>query len=457
MLYRSRRVETLLGGPLEAVTYSDLAALVGNPEAGESEDLDYKRELAASSDAQKAELAKDVAAFANHVGGVLATGMAEADGLPSRVMDTDISDAHLRHLHQVIARHTTPTVRVEMRPVPNPDPAAHGKGLLLIAVPPSPQAPHAVTAVAQTAREALVYPRRGATKTDWLTETEVATAYQRRFSAAADRSRRTANVERELLVALPESNVPHLIVSLVPEIPGDMIINREAYRTAQAELLNTNLIGDDQYVLEGVRIGSRRYTAYGGDPRGLFYNQADLHRDGSGCWALRIATHTSTVDLQEFFWAEPDTVVWLLLSALQVLGTHARERAGATSTAVVRATLVAAPHHFPQGPARPNLHPLLPFRLDMMGPTGRRKPLSTQSCDYADSEAVTLLDDLADEGPGLVQTASLLADELVQAFGLAEADPVTRDGQLRPAAWSAQLRPGVTQWAQSRGIGLLTV
>lgn len=456
MLYRSRRLEALLGGSLDTVSYSDLAALVGNPEAGESEELDYKRELSASGDAQKTELAKDVAAFANHVGGVLLIGMAEADGLPSRVMDTELSDAHLRHLHQVIARHTTPTVRVEMRPVPNPDPAAQGKGMLLIAVPPSPHAPHAVTAVASTVREALVYPRRGATKTDWLTETEVATAYQRRFSAAADRSRRTGSVEHELLMALPESNMPHLIVSLVPEIPGDMIINREAYRTAQAELLNTRLIGDDQDLFAGVRIGSRRYTADGGDPRGSFYSQADLHRDGSGGWAVRIAAHTSTTDLQEFFWAEPDTVVWLLMSALHLLGTHARERAGATGTAVVRATLVAAPHHAPAGPAQPNLHPLLPFRLDMLAPTGRRVPLSTQNCDHADSEAVALLDDLVDQGPGLVQTTSLLADELVQAFGLAEAEPVTHDGQLRPDAWSPQLRPGVTQWAQSHGVGLLT-
>ncbi|MGW6521710.1 AlbA family DNA-binding domain-containing protein [Streptomyces sp. NPDC054962] len=454
MLYRSRRLETLLGGPLDTITYADLAALAGNAEAGESEDLDYKRELPASSDAQKAELAKDVTAFANHVGGVLVIGMAEADGLPSRVMDTDLSDAHLRHLHQVIARHTTPTVRVAMRPVPNPDPAAQGKGLLLVAVPRSPQAPHAVTAVTQPSREALLYPRRGATKTDWLTETEVATAYQRRFSAAADRSRRIADVERHLLTALPESNVPHLITTVVPEIPGDLVISQDAYRRVRAELLSTTLAGDDQHVFEGVRIGSRRYTAYGGDPRGYFYSQADLHRDGSGCWALRVVGQVSTVDLREFFWAEPDTVVWLLLSALQTLGAHARDRAGAASTAMVRAALVAAPHHHPGGPARPNLHPLLPFRLDTLHPTGRRTPVSTQDCAFADSDAVALLDDLADAGPGLVQSASLLADELLQAFGIPEAATLTRDGQLRLAAWSTQLRPGLTRWAQAHGVEL---
>ncbi|WP_371599975.1 helix-turn-helix domain-containing protein [Streptomyces sp. NBC_00564] len=421
MIYRSRRLEALLGSPLDTVTYADLAALAGNAEATEAEDLDYKREVLAATDEQKVELAKDVAAFANHVGGVLVVGMAEAKGLPSKVMDTDISDAHLRHLHQVIARHTAPVVRFEMRPVPNP--TVQGKGVLLIAVPRSPQAPHAVTAFAKTAREALMYPRRGATKTDWLTETEVATAYQRRFSATADRTQRLATVESELLASLPLSNRPHLIVSTVPEVPGDMVINREAFQQAQTELLNTSLIGEDQYTFEGVRIGSRRFIAYGGDPHGYFYNQADLHRDGSGSWALRVVGHTSTANLQEFNWAEPDTVVWLLMSALQVLGAHARYRTGATSTTLVKAALVDAPHNHPRGPARPNLHPLLPFRIDTLKATGQRTPLSTQTCASADSEAVAFLDDLADAGTGLVQAASLLADELVQAFGIAEAAP----------------------------------
>ncbi|MFJ8608169.1 helix-turn-helix domain-containing protein [Streptomyces sp. NPDC093675] len=454
MLYRSRRLETLLGSPLDTVTYAELTALAGNAEAAEAEDLDYKRESPAATDEQKAELAKDVAAFANHVGGVLVIGMAEARGLPSKVMDTDISDAHLRHLHQVIARHTAPVVRFAMRPVPNP--ATPGRGILLVAVPRSPQAPHAVTAAAKTVREALLYPRRGATKTDWLTETDVATAYQRRFSAAADRAQRLTAVERESLASLPPSNRPHLLLSLVPETPGDMIINRAAFQRARAELLNTCLIGEDQYAFDGVRIGSRRYIAHGGEPHGYVYHQAELHRDGSGSCALRVTGHTSTADLQEFNWTEPDTVVWLLMSALHLLASHARDRTGATSTALVRTALVAAPHHHPHGPARPNLHPLLPFRIDTLKPTGQRTPLSTQTCGYADSEAVALLDDLADAGPGLVQAAAVLADELVQAFGIAEAAPVTRDGELRQQQWSPQLRPGLVRWAQAHGVTMLT-
>lgn len=55
MLYRSRRLETLLGNPLDTVD-ADLTALASKAEAAEAEGLDYKRESPAATDGQKAEL-----------------------------------------------------------------------------------------------------------------------------------------------------------------------------------------------------------------------------------------------------------------------------------------------------------------------------------------------------------------------------------------------------------------
>jgi hypothetical protein len=238
MLYRSRRLEALLGGPLDTVAYSDLVALVNNPEAAEAEDLDYKAELLADTDKGKEELAKDVAGFANHIGGVIVVGMNEVKGVPSKVVDADVSDALRRHLQQVVASNTAPPVRFDMRAVPNPDPTAAGRGFLLIAVQRSPQGPHAVTAPpTKPTEKALRYPRRAASKTDWLTETDVATAYQRRFSEGADRSQRLDSVERSAVYRLPRNGLPCLLVTVVPEIPGDMAINQESFRQHQEELL----------------------------------------------------------------------------------------------------------------------------------------------------------------------------------------------------------------------------
>ncbi|MFF7199129.1 helix-turn-helix domain-containing protein [Streptomyces sp. NPDC088197] len=471
MLYRSRRLEALLGGPLEAVTYSDLVALVDNTEASEAEDLDYKTELSANTDKGKEEFAKDVAGFANHIGGVIVVGMAEVKGIPSKVVDADVSDALRRHLQQVVASNTAPPVRFDMRAVPNPDPAADGRGFLLIAVQRSAHGPHAVTAPPTKATEkALRYPRRAASKTDWLTETDVATAYQRRFSEGTERSQRLKSVERSAVYRLPRNGLPCLLVTVVPETPGDMTINQEIFRQHQAELLTASLLGENDHVFDEVRIGSRRLIATGGDPHGTWYSQCNLYRDGSGVWAMRPATHTDSESEEEepsFRWTEPDTVVWLLLSALHLLGVHARDRAGATGTALTRAVVIESRYSYPGGPDRPGplafmgnrpeYQLLYPLRIDGVHASfGTRTHLSTQTSSFAESEAVVFLDELADPGPGLTQAASFLADELVQAFGIPEAPPLTRAGQLRQSGWSRQLRPGMVRWAEAHGIEILS-
>lgn len=458
MLYRSRRLEALFGGSLETVSYAQLAALAGNPEAAEAEDLDYKQELLADTPEKKEELAKDVAAFANHIGGVLVVGMADARGIPSKVMDADCSDRLRRHIQQVVAANTAPPVRLDMRPVANPDPDADGRGFLLIAIPRSPHGPHAVTTPpTKPTEKALRYPRRSASKTDWLTETDVATAYQRRFSDSASRTTRLATVERELLTALPLSNQPHLIVTLIPEVPGEMTINQDTFERHRMELLDANLLIRTQPAFSTIRVGSRRLIATDGDQDGYYYGHCDLHRDGSGVWAQRVAPRTSIVDGAEFFWTEPDTLVWLLMSALNVLALHARDRAGATGTALLKAALVESPGRHPA--ERSGLMPkgpFLPLRIDRLRPIGTgRIPLSSQSCPYADGEAVALLDDLANEGPALVQATSRLADEIVQAFGITEAPPITPAGELRQAGWGNELREQMMKWALANGIEVL--
>jgi Putative DNA-binding domain len=468
MLYRSRRLEALFGGPLEAVTYADLVALVNNSEATEAEDLDYKRELLANTDKGKEELAKDVAGFANHIGGVLVVGMAEVKGIPSKALDADVSDAHQRHLQQVVASNISPPVRFDMRAVPNPDPEVGGRGFLLIAVPRSPQGPHAVTAPpTKQTEKALRYPRRAASKTDWLTEVDVATAYQRRFSEGAGRRQRLDSAERDAVFDLPKTTLPCLLVTVVPEIAGDMTINQEAFRRHRTNLLTATLIGEDTAVFDQVRIGSRRLLATGGDPDQGWYSQCHLHRDGAGVWALQLPTQTEKdVGEEPFRWVENDTVEWLLLSALHHLGLHARDRSGATGTALARAVVIDSRYSHPDGPSwtvntalgkRSDSQLRYPLRIDAVHPDfGTRRTLSTQTCRFAQSDAVVMLDELADPGSGLVQAAALLADELMQAFGIAEAPSLTRAGQLRRSGWSRGLQQRMVQWAQAHEIEILT-
>lgn len=144
MVTRLTRLVGLLGRGLDNVDYDCITALVGNSEAAESEDLDYKRSHYATDDKGREELAKDVAAFANHTGGLLILGMAENKGVPSMAFDVDLDDTHLRRIRQTIANNTAPPVSYE--PIPVPNPSSPNVGFLLLAVPRSPYGPHAVTA-----------------------------------------------------------------------------------------------------------------------------------------------------------------------------------------------------------------------------------------------------------------------------------------------------------------------
>ena len=69
-----------LTGPISELTYEDIEALtsLGEPE---SIMLDYKKTISGAN-RDKAELAKDISAFANSQGGYLIIGVEEREGKP---------------------------------------------------------------------------------------------------------------------------------------------------------------------------------------------------------------------------------------------------------------------------------------------------------------------------------------------------------------------------------------
>jgi hypothetical protein len=454
MVTRLRRIESLLGGRLDEIDYHSIAELVGNAEAAESEDLDYKRAHYSADDRGREELAKDIAAFANHTGGLLVLGMAEDKGVPSKVFDVDLDDHHLRHIRQVVANNTAPPVPYEAIAVPNPE--APATGFLLLAVPRSPSGPHAVTAPpTKPSRDVLRYPRRGGSKTEWLTETDVATAYRARYTAAAERDERLIRVEEDLVDALADRDSPHLIVTLTPEAPGDMVIDSARFARYQEELDSTELyLGQGHRTFTRPTVGPRRLIVTEG--AGDRSARAELHRDGSGALGLALYTHESRltrreVDLQ---FAEPGEVVYQLLCGLPFLADHARDRAAASDTALVNATLVAGMSDHPLHDEIDVLRPSsIPFRVDPLDlGSGQRTAVSAHTCQYAAAQATVLLDDIADRGRGLLEATAVLADELLQAFGYPENGLITRTGDLRTGGFTARNRGAVAVWARERGL-----
>ncbi|WP_405542514.1 ATP-binding protein [Streptomyces phaeochromogenes] len=454
MAFRSRRLEELFGGALDTVSYAEVVDLIGKQEAAEAEDLDYKQQHYSADPKSREELAKDVASFANHLGGVIVIGMAESRGVPSRAFDVDLGDQHLRDLQQRIASTTAPPIRWE--PLRKENSATPGHGLLLIAIPPSPQAPHAITVTpTKPSTTTLRYPRRAGTKTDWLSETYVASAYHQRFTAAADRRQRMRDIEQDLVTAECERDKPHLLVTLVPDTPGRMRINQESFTDHKQALQAAQpLLGLGKRVFQQVSVGAHKLVL--DSPRARSRSDlVQLYDDGSGIWAQPIETwvdRDEDVDERVRF-VEAGLLVHRLMSALAFLAGHARDRCGTTGTAAIEVHLVDEMYSHPYTPPEPvggrtPRERAYPMNVASPAPF----PQGTRTAVYAQANVTALIDDLADARLGLVQASSPLADQIFHTFGIPEAHPLTQAGEIRASAWHIELRDAITSWAHTRGI-----
>ena len=133
--------------------------------------------------AVRSSLAKDVASFANHRGGVIVYGVTEKPGGVAGELtpvDAKISiDGEERWCGQALRNCLAPPVDVEYLPV---DAGSDG-WFLLIVVPRSRHGPHAVLDTDDSSAP-LRYPVRHGGQTHWLDEHEVAARYRRRESGS---------------------------------------------------------------------------------------------------------------------------------------------------------------------------------------------------------------------------------------------------------------------------------
>lgn len=128
---------------LDAVTEADLQDLIDHG-VRESRTLDYKRDWPAGRDA-RAELAKDVCAFANSLGGDLVFGMREEGSAAAGIVPLQFAnlDAELLTLTNALRDLLEPRVSGGLHA--HPVPLANGGHVVVLRVAPSPGAPHRVT------------------------------------------------------------------------------------------------------------------------------------------------------------------------------------------------------------------------------------------------------------------------------------------------------------------------
>ncbi|MFE5549582.1 helix-turn-helix domain-containing protein [Streptomyces sp. NPDC056534] len=433
---RSRRLEGLFGAPLGEVSYAQIAAAVGTDTLSESYDLEFKGELYGGNDKARRDLAGDLAALANTAGGALLLGVTEDEQARAAALPgVELGDREVLRIRSIVADLVHPLPTFDVRQIE--DPSTPGHGILLIAVPRSPGAPHGVLV-----NEGFRYPRRNGASITYLTEAEVSAGYQDRFARRQARHDDLIRYERDLTSRLDTSDQTYVVVTLVPDLSGDFTLDTKTLRGFRQDTLNKDLlvIPRGAYTRYAT-VGSRRLIAHGGDnPATARWLACELHQSGADAFAAIAANRTdlaSPGQVDENTTAsriEDEDLVLAVWSGLRLLARHARDRAAAGGTATVRATIVPVTTDLP---------------AELRQPRGFGGTLGAyQVSDPPEATSVFDIDDLAEDGPGLIAATSTLAAGLIQHFGYPETLQMTTDGTIRTKYWSVQrYAANVQKWA----------
>nr|WP_012476901.1 ATP-binding protein [Streptomyces sp. 44030]ABC67333.1 hypothetical protein pRL1.4c [Streptomyces sp. 44030] len=438
MPIRWSRIHVELGLGPSALTYDMVRRAV---EAGiaEAEDLDWKQALVPPTVEKKWwEFAKDVAAMANTRGGLIVFGVREDAERAAGLVGVANGDDERQRLRSYALRWVRPVISELV--IESLDDEENGDpGLIVVFVPPSPDAPHVVGE-----KNEMGVPYRSGPHTEWMFEAALERAYRDRFARQAD--------DRAALRALTDGLVPELLnladsvwlavatrptTSPPPQASrpdrehaaGTM---RTALELASAVLgARTErfqvLSGDDSGFLSHPRTGLRRWTfrshRLAVNPRArVDWAMVELHHDGSTALAVNLATFLYGVQiieekrLRDVLPVPIVKVDGLLAEAVAVASTHVR-RLGGTGTILARAVLLTTPEKPLVAVDR-----VIPGNISPVGVVTEmwpvRVPLAVEAAFDADGDI-----------PALHAAVRQLAEDIHQQFGSSEAAlPPHRDG-----------------------------
>jgi hypothetical protein len=433
------RLIAALGRHPDDLTEDDLRRAVDS-QIPEGVDLDWKKDFYKGTDAGRKELAKDVSAMANTVGGMVVVGV--DDGKQDHAHDLaplePIPGYGEEWIRSVLANWVQPVVpNVSVRLVKST--VHEGKIYWVLTVPPSTQAPHAVAAPGND-YNFRVHVRHGTT-TRTLAESEIAQRYRDRFHAISDdidRLHQIAEAGLDYLNSYLAAETPvggtlafhypvWVTLTAVPAARGNYSLTtqqeREAafdrfYRLASAGV--TTSMQPRHPILVG-----RRQLRFEGVPTG------QLHQDGSFHAALPI--HVSN-DRRE-----PDGPKLLYQRALE-LELLVQVQAAAAWAGKTGASgdimLSAALHRFDDSDQ--------PLRLAVSEDVFQRGPVgalpATPAQTTADLAAIT-----TDKREAVVAAYALVSD-LLADMGAHQPHVLTPEGNIKLDRLDSDWRARLTGW-----------
>ena len=256
----------ILGVDERDVSYERLLDALGVGGKGslfESDQLDYKSEL--PQDSKK--FAKAVTAFANKGGGVLVYGIKDVKEAAGRVEHVELGQA-TTSLNQRLNQSMRPLIP-GLRWTPVEFPEQKGYGLLLLEIPPSPLAPHAVL----DRHQAHFYWRQGRESVP-MNEGDIERAYRERFQSR-DEARGLLGEARSWLPESGAASPGRMFVLFVPSTRAERLYSSPAegvrvlsaiQRTRGARLPTRSFLGDHTHPRIR-RIVASRYHTYDKDDR----------------------------------------------------------------------------------------------------------------------------------------------------------------------------------------------
>lgn len=443
------RIEALLGVPALAQVAEDSLRRLVEGGVREDSDLEFKESLYGGTEGERRSLAGDVAALANTVGGVLVLGVREQDGIARDLIPLELSEEEELRMRQVLASWAAPVpVLAAVHRVPGSKP---GQGYFVIAVPRSPDRPHAVRV-----NEGLRYPVRNGPTTRFLSESEVADAYRNRFKIADEIVAQVKRVEDTGVARLDLSEFPWLVLSLVPDSPGEMELRHRTVRQLQEWV--------ERYpypLLSYVPLAQGQFRAYTGVRRviasqvvdnqsGLStYGHLELHTDGSGfaatpIWSAR--REEAELDLR----IDDELLVGETAAMLDVLVAHATSNTHTSGTAVVRIRVISKVRSLSA-----NVE-FRPMRLTHSRGFASSGILSPYPCEEpTPSEHSVDLGAIRDSRQELLVSVRLILSDVFQAFGYPEILQIDAEGSLRWPYINNESRPRIRAWCETNGVTIV--